>query len=412
MRNPKPDPGEGYMHTNVQLFGPLGTPYNAPVAGQAPTMQGFVADYYAKLVAGGKDPSYDDCRVIMDAFTSAQLPVLSTLARSFAVFDHWFCAVPSQTYCNRAFFNASTSAGQVENRNWKPVAAPTIFNRLDGLTQSPFDGSGALRWAIYGDGTHSLTSLIHWPAIGKYCGSNVLTMDRFRTDAQNGTLPLYAFIEPRFSRTDATCNSFHPPHDVRLGEALLHDVYMAVRNGKNADRTLLLVTFDEHGGCYDHVPPGAATPPGDGADGQYGFKFDRLGVRVPTIAISSRTPAGMIIGTPMHAGAVARTLCEKYGLPPLTARDASAPSLAKAIDPATMRAPASWPVTTPPSIPAEAAAGDPNAPLDELHEEFVSLAVSVLAGRALDPGDPDFPATVGAAQALLESLPKTCTFSG
>lgn len=129
MRSPDPDPGEEYPHVNTQLFGGIRPernahghvdrmepPWNAPDDDATPTMNGFVADYAVTLrQVHRKDPTTAELEQIMGGFSPQQLPVLSTLARGFAVFDHWFAAVPSQTYCNRSFFHASTSHGFVTN---------------------------------------------------------------------------------------------------------------------------------------------------------------------------------------------------------------------------------------------------------------------------------------------------------
>jgi hypothetical protein len=161
MQNPNPDPGEPYPRINTQLFGIVNPatnqfeaatqmpPYNAPPAGTTPTMQGFVQDYCNTFVQlQGRKPTFDEYRVIMDTFTAAQLSVLSTLAQSFAVYDAWFCAVPSQTICNRSFFHASTSSGYVLNvpySKWiETNVAPTIFNRLQDAGRT---------WCVYFDPT-------------------------------------------------------------------------------------------------------------------------------------------------------------------------------------------------------------------------------------------------------------------
>src|SRR5262245_48454794 len=94
----------------------MSAPFNAPGAGAIATMDGFVADYINTFVATqGRAPHPDEYQVIMGGFSPEMLPVTSTLARNFAVYDAWFCAVPSQTFCNRSFFNASTSSGFVTN---------------------------------------------------------------------------------------------------------------------------------------------------------------------------------------------------------------------------------------------------------------------------------------------------------
>ena len=131
MGQPNPDPGEEYPHVNTQLFGTvlpatnataqtgaMEAPFNAPDEGTSPTMDGFVRDYVNNIERNsGKPPKIEVTSQIMGGFSPEQLPVLSTLAREFAVYDAWFAAVPSQTYCNRSFFHASTSHGFVTNKH-------------------------------------------------------------------------------------------------------------------------------------------------------------------------------------------------------------------------------------------------------------------------------------------------------
>ncbi len=382
MSNPNPDPGEEFPHVNTQLFNTvnpatngfratanMATPWNAPDPGQQATMQGFVHDYCNNWVEANnkvtdgsaplKMPTYEQYRIIMDCFGPESLPVLNTLAREFAVFDDWHCAVPSQTFPNRSFFHASTSSGYVVNepyQKWLENGAETIFNRLN---------DAKLSWKVYYDHTQpmSLTALIHFPKLRDYWLTHFATMETFYEDVKNGKLPAYAFVEPRLFYRH---NDYHPPaplfsglplgatSDVRDGEMLLHEIYSAVRvsaseEGSNALNTLLLVTFDEHGGNFDHVAPPVAIPPVAGAKspGEMGFWFDRLGVRVPAIAISAYTQANTVVNWPMHHAAVIRTLCEKHKMPFLTERDKMAGDLSNAINLDEPRDPKTWPVTMP-----------------------------------------------------------------
>ncbi|MCC4907445.1 alkaline phosphatase family protein [Microbacterium sp. cx-59] len=386
---PEPDPGETYPHVNTQLFGTvdppsnetdwshgLRSPYNAPPAGATPTMGGFVRDYIANFrrTSHGREPDPDRADVIMGGFAPAMLPVLSTLAKEFAVFDHWHSAVPSQTYCNRSFFHASTSHGFVTNRGdggyekWLDAPdTPTIFNRLN---------DAGVSWKIYFDEQQliSLTGVMHAPALEEFWRTEHFAyMDEFFADAANGTLPAYAFIEPRMVYNH---NDFHPPFgvlrdsevdgapvfdsavsDVRAGEALVARVYDAVRTadsptGSHALNTLLLLTFDEHGGTYDHVPPPAAVPPHpDSSDGEMGFGFDRLGPRVPAIAVSAYTKAGTIIHDERHHGAVIATLSALHGLEPLTDRDRDAKTLFDVTNLTEPRPASTWPTVSPAYVP-------------------------------------------------------------
>ncbi|WP_460773962.1 alkaline phosphatase family protein [Microbacterium sp. GXF7504] len=389
MCSPDPDPGETYPHVNTQLFGTVDPPenahawkhgikppYNTPAPGAKPTMAGFVQDYLVnhRIVKRGAEPTPEELAVIMGGFSPGMLPVLSTLATQFAVFDHWYAAVPSQTYCNRSFFNASTSHGFVTNGGdggrgkWLDVPEyATVFNRLE---------DAGLSWKVYFDKLQlvSLTGMLHAPALEEYWRTGHFAhMEDFFHDAKHGTLPAYAFIEPRLVYNH---NDFHPPHgrvregdaddeqvfdsaisDVRAGEALVASVYDAVRtadstHGSNALNTLLLITFDEHGGTYDHVPPPSATPPHPAEQpGEMGFTFDRLGVRVPAIAVSAYTKAGTVINDEMHHAAVIATLTRMHGLEPLTDRDRSARDLFGLVNLTTPRDPSTWPTVTPAYVP-------------------------------------------------------------
>lgn len=388
MCSPDPDPGETFPHVNTQLFETIdpaenehawkhgiAAPFNTPDAKAKPSMGGFVHDYLVnyRITKKGAEPTPDELAVIMGGFSPAMLPVLSTLAKEFAVFDNWHAAVPSQTYCNRSFFHASTSHGFVTNGDggrakWLNVSPyPTIFTRLE---------HAGLSWKVYFDEMQlvSLTGLLHAPVLEEYWRTgHFVYMDEFYTDAKNGTLPEYAFIEPRLVYNH---NDFHPPvgrvregdvdgtevfdsaiSDVRAGEALVASIYDAVRTadsatGSNATNTLLLITFDEHGGTYDHVAPPAATPPEKDADaGEMGFTFDRLGVRVPAIAVSAYTKAGTVINDEFHHAAVVATLSRLHGLEPLTDRDRDARDLFSVINLDTPRDPATWPTVHPAYVP-------------------------------------------------------------
>jgi phospholipase C len=427
MDDPNPDPGEEYPHINTQLFGQVNpevnrfaavanmqAPYNAPPdACQPPAMKGFVADYIDTFQATqGRMPTYHEYRVIMDCFGPESVPVLSALARGFAVYDAWFCAVPSQTFCNRSFFHASTSAGFVVNvpylRWLDQNSTPTIFNRLE---------DASIPWRVYFDQSQivSLTGLIHAPALRPYWRTNFATMDDFYDDVTTGRLPAYSFVEPRMIFDH---NDMHPPvaslvldgqpigatSDVRAGEQLLHNIYESVRTStaqvSNAMNTMLLITFDEHGGTYDHVSPPTATPPQPGSPaGEMGFRFDRLGVRVPTVAISAFTRAGSIISRPVHHAAVIRTLIEKYELgEPLTARDAGAPDLSDALNLSSPRDPGDWPVTTPRPVPEVPSAIDPAlaaTPLSGLEVHTLGLLIAAVSDR-----EPELPSSMTVGEGL------------
>lgn len=415
---PYPDPGEEYPDINVQLFNPPegaeAPPHNLPPGHPRPNMLGFVKDYIRNYKAVestnsspdhiGTDPTYDIYRQIMQCYTPRHLPVLSTLAQEFAVFDHWFCAVPSQTFCNRAFWHAGTSWGRVINEpldEWKQGSdAPTLFNQISA--SAPASG---LSWKIYSDNSafYWLTPVIHAKAFAQFQapGEHFGSLETFIADCAAGTLPSYSFLEPRFvnphndmhpSSTTGQIDGNDPPSSMQMGELLVWRIYEAVRTasaatGSNAGNTLLIITFDEHGGCYDHVPPPTAVPPALGPhEPQDGFDFKRLGVRVPMIMVSAQIARNTVVNTPMDHCSFMATLRRKWDsaapgqFPPLTARVAAAPDFSEVFTARKARAAASWPVIPKPPISEPVAAADP-APISHLQKVCAAAVEQLKAER-------------------------------
>src|ERR1022692_2082054 len=311
---PGADPGEGYSPTNLQLFGNA----NAPVPAIA-TNQGFVTNFSYTL-GWEKTEKWSilpgtTANSIMGIFTPEMLPVLSGLARGYAVCDHWFASVPTETLPNRAFVCAGTSQGHMDDKT-KTYTCPTIFGLLS---------KNNISWSIYGYIDPPLTRL-DFPDTTAADESHFGLFTDFQAAAAKGTLPAYTFLEPS---CDATGNSQHPNYNVALGEQLIHDVYYALRNGPNWKQTLLIVTYDEHGGCYDHVPPPLGAVPPDNSAGEFSFDFKRFGPRVPTVLVSPLIAAGTVFrvaakATPLDHTSILKTVEKRWNLPNLTARDAAA----------------------------------------------------------------------------------------
>jgi len=314
---PGADPGEGYSATNSQLFGTTTAP-NPPVA----TNNGFVTDFSYTLGWEAKEnwsilPG-TTANEIMAVFPPSMLPILSGLAAGFAVCDHWFASVPTETLPNRAFVNAGTSQGHM-NDTATTYTVPSIFGLLSDNNVS---------WSIYGYDEQPLTRMDFTDTTNADDSHFGLFTD-FQAAAGAGTLASYVFLEPSW---EATGNSQHPNYNVALGEQFIHDVYYALRNGPAWNQTLLIITYDEHGGCYDHVPPPQGATPPDNSVGEYGFDFKRFGVRVPTVLVSPLIPAGTVFRvaadvTPLDHTSILKTVETRWDLSPLTARDAAAASI-------------------------------------------------------------------------------------
>lgn len=382
---PGADPGEGFLNTNLQLFAT-----DNPAAGAVPGNQGFVTNFKTAIASDiakqysdtlpGTQPSQ-----IMGMYTPQLLPVLSGLARGFAVCDRWFASVPTMTLPNRAFAAGGTSQGHMDDTP-KTYTCPTIFGRL---------AAKGLDWAIYGYSSEPLTRQT-FPDTRAAADTHFGLFSDFKQRAAAGTLPAYTFLEPSW---DASGNSQHPNYDVAKGEQFLHDIYVALRNGKAWNSTLLIITYDEHGGCYDHVaPPSNATPPGDGTVGEYGFDFTRFGVRVPAVLVSPLIAAGTVYrgSGPIDHTSVLSTISERWGTAPLTARDRAAASLGDIITLANPRTDDPLSGVLPPA----SSVAHPNASmptrLERIHAALVSaLPVPNQQGRY--PEDPTAPAFVSSA---------------
>jgi phospholipase C len=359
---PGADPGEGYAATNSELFGNATAP-TPPVA----TNQGFVNDFaYTLTWQAQKKWSILPGTVaqnIMGIFTPEMLPVLSGLARGYAVCDHWYSPAPTETLPNRAFAAAGTSQGHM-NDNTKSFTVPSIFGLM---SQHDLD------WAIYGYDSEPLTRL-NFPDTTAAPATHFGLFKDFQAAAAAGTLPAYTFLEPDWGTTG---NSQHPNYNVALGEQLIHDVYYALLNGKGWNQTLLIVTYDEHGGCYDHVPPPSGATPPDDTPGEYGFDFKRFGVRVPAVLVSPLIAPGIVFRvpqgtTPLDHTSILKTVEKRWGLPALTARDAAAPDVGDVLTLTTPRTddPLKG-VTVPTASGIDPAQGKPSH-LQQVHADLAS----------------------------------------
>jgi phospholipase C len=359
---PGADPGEGFLATNSQLYGMATAPPN-----QSASNDGFVSDFAYTLGWESKAPSWNvmpgtDPTDIMAMYTPAMLPVLSGLARGYAVCDQWFSSVPTETMPNRAFACAATSQGHMDDKA-KTYTSQSIFGLLT---------AHGVDWRIYGYTSDPLTRLT-FSDISGAPQTHFGVFTDFQTAAAAGALPAFTFLEPDFASTG---NSQHPNYDVALGEVLIRDVYETLRTGPAWNQTLLVVTYDEHGGCYDHVPPPSGATPPDSTIGEFGFDFRRFGVRVPTVLVSPWIEAGSVFRatgpTTLDHTSILATIERRFGLPALTARDAAAPDVGDALTLTTPRTDDPLAGVVPPS----SSVANPNAStpshLQEIHAELAA----------------------------------------
>ena len=296
----QPDPDHHFPAVDLQIFG--GDP------NRVANMQGFVKSYY------NQQQNVAHSHQILYYFKQSDLPVLTTLATEFAVFNRWFASIPGPTICNRAFAHYGTSFGRVD-MNLLYINEPfkSIYDRLVGAPPH----TSKLYYYDTASSTMEITNLLqHQPEVFG-------TFDQFLSDCEHGTLPDYSFVEPNYSDHDTdtgeeVANDQHPDHNVQAGEAFIASVYNAIKgNAALWASTALLIVYDEHGGIFDHVVPPACTPDqftataNDTGTGQP-FAFDRLGVRVPAILVSPWIPKGTIVSRVLDHASIPATVTQFF----------------------------------------------------------------------------------------------------
>lgn len=355
------DFGDGMM---PDLFGPIFTVDGHPASPSNPGAT-YTSGYTKEGLVGQKQPqpqtypatnsgfftTYNSCKQqgqsAISYFKKGTLQVLHSLAEEFVLCDSWHCDMPGHTLPNRAFIHCGTTGTTgIDDNDGGMVDEASIFdliNQQSNLQEPP-------TWKMYApvdnEGNMGQLDTRFLNANVQYYNGAPLT--EFGDDCKNGTLPFYSFIMCWTPNTDAyTDTSMHPNSMMQGGENLLAAVYNTLRGSSCWDDTMLVVTFDENGGIYDHVFPPATTPPDPNAQNttqniqgccgnkwylKSTFDFSLLGLRVPALLISPWLSKG-IDSTQYQNTSVLKFLVDlmnaNYGTSAsyLTSRDANAPSL-------------------------------------------------------------------------------------
>jgi len=314
-----PSPGHSIDDATLQLFGQRQVP-NPP----RPSNNGFVLSYSEQPGHDGKPIGLTAGKTIMQCLDPDLVPVISTLARNFVVCDHWFSSVPGPTWPNRFFLHAATANGLLDTPE-TPDQLRSNFLRSPYRMRSIFENlmEAGHTWKVYYDDYAQAFGLRNLHRHGDL----FVKFKEFGRDVSAGTLPEYAFIEPRgFSAPGWPSNDQHPPHSVLEGEKLIATIYDTLRGNDTVwKESVLLLLYDEHGGFYDHVAPPAAVAPDATSGAVSHFRFDRLGVRVPAILVSPWVRESGVDHTVYDHTSLPATIKKMFGLPSfLTARDAAA----------------------------------------------------------------------------------------
>ncbi|WP_437330461.1 alkaline phosphatase family protein [Sorangium sp. So ce381] len=252
-----------------------------------------------------------DQRDVMGYHVREQLPILYALADASAICQRWFSSVLGPTWPNRFFLHGATSRGV--SRNVPVTGFTSVFELLSDA----------------GISSRNYFHDVPWCSGAYFRFKGVSGIERFFEDAAAGILPSFSVIDPQFF--GATANDDHPDHDVQLGQVLIASIYNALAKSPQWGQCLLVITYDEHGGFFDHVAPPTTTDDDP--------LFTQLGFRVPSIVAGPFVRRGCAVSTVLDHASVIRTLEARFDLPSLNARSAGANDLSCCVDPALLRDP-------------------------------------------------------------------------
>jgi phospholipase C len=280
-------------------------------------------DGFAASNASTADPSGHRA---MGYYDQTDIPFYYDLISTFATSDRYFCSLLGPTYPNRMYLAAGTSFGIVTTsiNTLAPAGVPQVYRALDekGVT-----------WKVY---SKTLPSVYLFPDYGAAPEQayHLASAAQFAVDAASGDLPQVAFIDAGFNEAAAVETDEHPPADLQLGQHFVWEQVQAVLGGPLWSTSVLFITYDEHGGLYDHVSPPAACRPDDTPprQGPEIGAFDRLGFRVPAIVVSPYARRHFVSHQVHSHTSILRFIEAKFGLSALTRRDANADAMLDLFD--------------------------------------------------------------------------------
>ena len=276
---------------------------------------------------------------VMGYHVREQLPQLYALADGSAICQQWFASVMGPTWPNRFYLHGATSKGNTGN-----LPALGFRSIFDALADA-----GMAHKNYFHD--------VAWAAGGYFKITNNAPIEDFFADAAAGTLPPFSIVDPAFFGAGA--NDDHPDHDIRMGQALIAAVVNAMGASPQWNRCMVVLTYDEHGGFYDHVPPPTVTDERE--------NFRQLGFRVPSLVIGPTVRRGQAVNTVFEHVSVIKTVARRFALPMLNARMGEANDLSPCINPAYMSNPQPAPVLPPVTMSRAAVyARPPHAAHEEL----------------------------------------------
>ncbi|HEY2507047.1 MAG TPA: alkaline phosphatase family protein [Streptosporangiaceae bacterium] len=266
--------------------------------------------------------------IAMGYWQQPDLPFYYSMASTFPLADRYFCSVLGQTFPNRRYLLAATSMGMVNDGVPNPLRYPaggTIFDHLHAAGVSFAD-----YYSLLDDFLPAATMGLYPELLVRYPGS-LHTVDHFFAAAKAGTLPGFCLVEPNYGKS-----SEEDPQNIAYGEQFAAQVIDAVMSGPGWKNTVLIWTFDEHGGYYDHVVPPAAIAPDniapDVGSGPAYTGFKQYGFRVPAAIVSPYAKRDYVSHNVYDHTSICALVEAKWNLPAMTHRDANAHNMLDMLD--------------------------------------------------------------------------------
>jgi len=337
------------LNSNPGPSGPVPS-FVIPTTAQSPTVTQTWNATHEQIDEGRMDGFVRSVSSVepMGYWTEEVLPFAYSLARTFTIANRWFCSAPCQTYPNRRFLMAATAYGDIatntESLKDPPPPNGTIFDRLNAY---------GISWRNYFTDLPQ-TAII--PSVIEKYPANITPIAQFFADCATGGLPSVSFVDPEFGalsdigeplsqvpgigalgvKLTETGGDQESPQNMDYGEYWAHQVLDAVLHSPAWPRTLLIYTYDEHGGYYDHVPPPAAIPP-DSIPPELGPEdlpggYNIYGPRVPAIVASPYAKPNAVTDVVHDHTSVLASIEAKWNLPALTYRDANAKTVGDFLD--------------------------------------------------------------------------------
>jgi len=279
-------------------------------------MDGFTAAN--DINSANADPADPSGARTMGFYDQTDLPFYYGLYNTFATNDHYFQSVLSQTFPNRLYLYAGTSFGVIRNDSFFSTQK-SVFELLD---------QSFVTWKIYSDQYPLSFGSLLFKYVNDRATEHVFPMSQYYADAAAGTLPNVSFVDPRFLDKPRVESDEHPPSNVQVGQKFVSDVINGLMASPNWSTSALFLTYDEHGGFYDHVaPPAAPVPdsiPPNLGPGDTPGAFDRYGFRVPVAVVSPYAKQHYVSHVTDDHTSILRFIELRFGLPALTNRDVNA----------------------------------------------------------------------------------------